>query len=153
MRCPFCYEKIPKYSNVCNVCGFNTEELKSASNKLVDEMKKKDPECIIKVTTIPDDMNAKKLLLLAIFGGMLGLHAFYSKRYGRGFFCLIATTILFIGTPIIFGYVNIPFLISNVEFTTIVGIFGALSLFVWVTDTIAIIFGKYKIPVVLKDKI
>lgn len=154
MRCPYCYEKIPSHLNVCNVCGFRKSELDSASNSLVPQMRKKDPESVIKTTNIPSDLSRKKLFWLVLLGGMLGLHAFYCKRYGRGWFCLIGTIILLIGTPIIYGTIYIPALsFTNVTFSTTVGIFGALSFFIWIYDFVKIIFGRFSIPVVLKDKI
>ena len=153
MRCPFCYEKMPKDANVCKVCGFQKSELDSASNKLVPEMRIKDPECIIKVTTIPSDMNPKLLFWLCLLGGMLGLHCFYSKRTFRGIVCVIGTIILTLGTPIAFGIVLIPVLTLDTSFSAFVGVSGAISFLIWVIDFVSIIFGKYKIPVVLKDKI
>ncbi|MBQ7308503.1 MAG: hypothetical protein IJW82_08290 [Clostridia bacterium] len=153
MRCPFCYEKIKQYSNVCSVCGFNTEELKSASNTLVPEMRKKDPESVIMVTDIPDDVNHKKLFLLCLFFGMIGIHSIYVKRYFRGFYSLAATIILWFGTAIIYGWIYIPALYSEPSFTGIIGIIGATAFVGWIFDFVNIIFGKFKIPVVLKDKI
>lgn len=154
MRCPFCYEKINEYSNVCSVCGFRKTELDSASNKLVDQMRKKDPDSIINVTTIPSDVNSKKLFWLCLLGGLLGLHSFYVKRYFKGIFSAVCTTILLVCTPIIYGDIMIfKSLISNPTFTGYVGVFGALAVFFWVSDFIKIVFRRFKIPVVLKDRL
>ena len=153
MRCPFCYEKLNKYSNVCSVCGFNTEQLKSASNTLVPEMRKKDPESVIMVTEIPDDVNTKKLFWLCLLFGMIGVHSIYVKRFVRGIYSLISTIILWIGTAIIYGWIFIPPLYSQPDFTALIGVIGASAVIMWVFDFVGIIFGKFKIPVVLKDKI
>ena len=152
MRCPYCYEKIPKYQIVCPVCGFSKDNLKTAKNKIVPQMRKKDPESIIMITDVPDDLGKRKLLLLALFGGMIGLHAYYCKRTGRGIYQSIATVILLIGTYINFGDIYIKGLTSEPSFAAVIGVIGAIAFYIWVNDLIRIILGKFKIPVVLEDR-
>ena len=84
---------------------------------------------------------------------MLGLHAYYVKRYFRGAVCTLGTVILLVGTPFVYGNLLYLPLLHNETFSTLVGLFGAVSFYIWLSDFIKIIFGGFKIPVVLKDKI
>ena len=152
MRCPYCYENIPKYQTVCPVCGFSKDNIKTAKNKIVPKMLKKDPESVIMITEVPDDLNRRKLLLLAVFGGMIGLHAFYCHRKKRGIYQIVATIILLVGTYINFGDIYVPGLTSEPSFAAVVGVFGAIAFYIWLSDTIKIIFGRFKVPVVLEDR-
>lgn len=150
MKCPYCYEKMDKYSKVCNVCGFKVSQLDSASNALVKKMRKKDPESIIYVTKVPSDLNQRKLFWLALFGGMIGLPSFYVKKRARGIISVIGTSILLLGTP----FVQIFEIVTgNTFFTSLVGISGAISFYIWIVDFVKIVIGRYKIPVVLKDRV
>ena len=155
MRCPFCYEKVNNVTNVCPVCGFKKSDLDSASNKLVDTYRKKDPEIVISVTEVPSDVSRRKLFFLCLFGGMIGLHSIYVKRYFRGICSVVLTLILLIGTPFVYGDMSsIESIINyNPYLTSIVAISGAVAVIMWFSDFVGIIFKRYKIPVVLKEKI
>ena len=155
MRCPFCYEKMNKYTNVCPVCGFKKDDLKTASNSLVPKYRKKDPESVIYITELPSDLSGKKLFFLCLFGGMIGLHSFYTKRYVRALVSVFFTLVLLVGTPFVYGdMTNIEsIVIYDPVLTSIVGIAGAIAFFMWFSDFVGIIFKRFKIPAVLKDRI
>ena len=90
MRCPNCYGKIDKISNVCTKCGFKTKELNNASNKQAKEMKRQgDGDLCIETYVLPADVSKKKLLLFSIFLGLFGAHYFYVGKMLRGFINLV----------------------------------------------------------------
>lgn len=153
MRCPLCFDKIPHYSNICVSCGFNKEELNNTSNAMIFEMRDKDPEIIIESTVMPKDLKKKRLLLLCIFTGWFGGHLFYCRKYVKGTIYAIIMSILLIACPFIYGTLPIPFGIDPVDLTTWVSVPGAIVFISWLIELIQIIFNRFKIPVVLLDRV
>lgn len=153
MRCPLCFEKIPRYSDMCLACGFHKSELENTSNALTIEMKKKDPEMIIESNIVPKDLSKKKLLLFAIFTGIFGGHLFYCRRYVKAIINAVSMTLLICATPFVYGDLPLPVWFNTETLITIAGVPAALVVVSWIVDIIAILLGKFKIPVVILNRV
>jgi len=84
----------------------------------------------------PNYVNHFTLLILCLFFGVFGAHNYYAKNTKKGVFVTISIIIAFIAT-------SLPFL-KGVADVTIAGGFGAIVVFMWVADLIAIIVHKYQ---------
>ena len=98
---------------------------------------------------IPKDVSRIKLLLYTIFFGFLGINHFYVKRKIRWAYSMISTigSILILIIAIAVG--------TNTFFNVLYYILFAMmsiNLILWVSDIFNVLFGLFKIPVVLSSK-
>ncbi|GEM_PF-2226904 len=164
MRCPKCGARIPRESPICFKCGTRLTQVREASFLAVKEAKRTyQPEKIVYSTVFPKDLSYKNTLLMCIFLGYFGGHYFYTQRYPSAFFYLICS-IYFLTCMIVPGAicgfsVEFPIAIQSVYTTPLLNaifvmscVCGAIILALWVKDIFALIFKRFKVPVVLKEK-
>lgn len=164
MRCPKCGARIPHESPICFKCGTKLKQIREASFLAVREAKRTyQPEKIVYSTVFPKDLSYKKTLLMGLFLGLFGGHYFYTQRYPMGFFYLICSLFFCICSIIpgaVCGFdVDFTVAIPQVYNTpTLDAVFitscicGILIVSLWIRDIIMLIFKRFKVPVVLKEK-
>ena len=147
MKCPICGCKM-KEEFMCPYCKITGQQVKDASNKKAKErIKEKNIKEVYNSTYLPSDVNNTRLMLIALFGGIFGVHRFSVGKYKSGLFCTIATcfTMIF--------YVLSRILYPNnliLEYFCSFGyVLGAVVLFMWISDFFKIVFKSYSMPVVL----
>lgn len=152
MLCPVCYNRIKKENNICKFCGFETRELKTASNKGIYKLRKAGKkEKIIYTKEFPTDLDYKKTLKLCVLWGWLGIHNFYIGRKVKGFFVAISTTLLLIASMLLALQ---PSLIDiTMEFVVVLAPFMSLAIIFWIMDIFNLLSRKFKVPVALKKDI
>ena len=101
MRCPRCYGKVDKATNICTKCAFKIEKIKNSSNKKAKEMMRSgNSDLVIQTTILSGDLSKKKLALWCFFLGFFGAHFFYIGKMFRGLtnliFSLFGFTFLFL---------------------------------------------------------
>lgn len=148
MICPVCYNKIKDTNLVCQVCGFNSKDLKSASNKEVTLARKEGRfDDVIYTNQFPDDVNFKKTLIKAVFGGWFGLHNFYVNKTFKAWFNLISFFLSLISATLVFSNIIADEYMSIVFYTTFLFV---ITLIMWTMDLVNIALKSFKIPVVIK---
>ncbi len=164
MRCPKCGARIPHESPICFHCGTRLKQIREASFLAVREAKRTyQPEKIVYSTVFPKDLSYVKTLFMCIFLGMFGGHYFYTQRYPMAIFYLIGSVYFLICSILpgaICGFdtdftVAIPTVYSNPFLETIFIIscmYGIIIVALWLRDILSIIFKRFKVPVVLKEK-
>ena len=144
--CPRCNIKVPQEVDTCPDCGLIFSRLEVATNKEAKAKKKRgDREFIVNTSRLPSDVSFVKLLLLCIFLGPVGAHAFYVGRYLRGSvlltnFCLILLTVIFNS--------QLMQIDGGKLVATVSTIFGIILL-VWFVDIFFIATKKFKVPVAI----
>lgn len=150
MRCPKCFGKVDKLSNICTKCGFKTSILKEASNKKAIEMKRQgDGDLCIDTFILPEDVSKKKLLLFSIFLGLFGAHYFYVGKMLRGFLNLVFS-VFYTATSILRSFGIMGGVLEYVEFFIAFGFI--IVLMNTINDIINIIINKFKVPVYIEEK-
>jgi hypothetical protein len=154
IRCPYCHTVIPKFVSTCPNCGISKAQIAEAN---VKEEKIKEKQPIIWSKIRPVNIPFWKMAIGCVFG-FLGLHCFISKRKIRGVIILSLTLGFIIG-----GFIFHPAIESlgleahpwysaaekqGLIFPTTA--MGLVSIVLWVWDWIAVVFGWYKYPVVVK---
>lgn len=140
---------------LCPYCKITHEQVTSASNRKVKEYRKTGNTDMIHFTNvIPSDLSRLKIILYTIFFGLIGVNHYYILRPVRGTFACVSTASAFF-------MALLPFII---EISTKVGksiyniifdiVFLAMTfnLIMWFSDLIGVIFGTFKVPVVLGNK-
>ena len=153
MRCPICGAKM-KYG-VCEYCQIKAGQVSNASNKAAKKAFRtgKDKDKVHYSSTLPSDVNKVKLALLTVLLGYAGAGYFYVGKYARAWSFSVAWVVTFIveGTRLYLvdqGIDSGP-LTKNVSwFLTFL---CALTLIVWLSDIIGLIFKKYNVPVILAE--
>lgn len=151
MRCPKCYGKIDKITNICTKCAFKVEKIKNASNKKAKEMMKNgDGDLVIYTSILPSDLSKKKLALWCAFLGIFGAHFFYIGKMFRGLINLIFGA---------FGYAFLLLRSFNILATGILLyieffiMFGFVFVLVnTIFDFINILLNRFKVPVGLQEE-
>lgn len=149
MRCPKCYGKIDKITNICTKCGFKAKKLSEASNKKAIEMKRSgDGDLCIETYILPTDVSKKKLILLSIFLGLFGAHYFYIGKMFRGLINLVFTIFMLVFSTL--KFLNIRGgVLEYVEFFVAFGF--VVILICTILDIINIIRNKFKVPVYVEE--
>lgn len=149
MRCPKCYGRINKLSNVCTKCGFKANNLSKASNKKAKELKRQgDGDLCIETEVLPSDVSKRKLLLLSIFLGLFGAHYFYVGKMFRGLINLVFT--IFMLTFSILVTIGIRGgVLEYIEFFVAFGF--VIVLICAIADIFNIIRNKFKVPVYIEE--
>lgn len=150
MRCPKCYGRVEKLTNICMYCGFNMKKLQDASNKKAKEMKRQgDGDLCIETTCLPKDVSKKKLILLSSFLGLFGAHYFYIGKMFRGLLNLVFTIFMFVFATL--RTLNIRGgIFEYVEFFVAFGFI--VVLLCTILDVIKIIRNKFKVPVYIDEE-
>lgn len=151
MRCPNCYGKIQKETDVCLKCGFNINKLKEASNQKAKELiRSGDGDLCVNSKILPKDVSKKKLLLFSGFLGLFGAHYFYIGKMLRGFLNLVFSIFgLIFATIYATGLVKLPYVLQIFEF--IFGFGFAFVIINTIFDFINIIFNRFKVPVYVEE--
>ena len=152
MRCPICDARLES-GIVCKYCNVTKEQVENASNKKVKEYRKTDREDLVYFTNvIPKDVSKIKLILFTIFLGVFGVHLFYVQRYKRGLYAVISVSValfLQILSSFVVGFRNV--FILELLYEIAIGAFS-FSLLFWISDIIAVLIKRFKVPVVLGEK-
>ena len=145
MLCPKCYGRVNKNTLRCDFCGMRMNELNGATNKDAKlALKGIYKDDVMMTSKLPEDINKKKLLLLAIFFGLFGVHNLFVGRKVRGYFQIVSLLLLalcyilqiaFLGTVGDVAWI-IPFQISQ-----------GISIIMWFGDIFMIAINKFKVPV------
>ena len=144
-KCPRCGEKTFINAKTCDNCKLVFARMEFASNKKAKQEIKagRGKDNVIKSRTMPKDINRWKLLLICLFGGLVGAHNIYIGRYIKGFFSMffiLLTAILVLLVP--------SAALAN-AFNAFLFIPAAAVVYFWFYDMLMIGLGKYKIPVAL----
>lgn len=147
-RCPRCRTKVPNDFGRCGNCGLNFVKFQDATNtEAKSAFRMGEKERVLHTTHRPSDVSKFKILMLCIFGGWLGFHYFSLGKLWRGIFQAIGFGFGLIYTrcavilAIRSGYLGF--------FILLLGIAWAISVAIWISDILAIIFNRFKYPVSL----
>ena len=154
MRCPICGSKMVS-KQLCKYCGVTDEQVYAASNKKVKEYRKSGNVDMIHYTTVlPSDIVRWKLVVYTIVLGWLGINYYYINRPVRGSYSLVSTigclsiTIIGLLTDLSTKSIRITYNIFYELFNYMM----AINVVLWVLDLVAVIFKRFKVPVVLPKK-
>jgi len=150
MRCPKCYGKLEKTTQICTKCGFKNDTVKGASNKQAKEMiRTGNGDLVIHTPILPSDLSKKNLALWCGFLGIFGAHYFYIGKMFRGL------------TNLICSVFALAFLILRVSNIFAIGILQYIEFFIMfdfvfvvvntVFDFINILLNKFKVPVYIEE--
>ena len=143
MRCPYCQTRMERGTTKCANCGITKEQIYYASLKRM-----RGRQAVLHSRVRPASIPYWKMAVAGMFG-FTGAHCFLAKRYWRGaiiLLCLVAWLVLALVFPD--GHaIRRMFEDKTYLFP------GDLLVFVWATlwvvDWIAILFNRFKYPVVL----
>ena len=147
MKCPRCGNKIDEENKSCPYCNLKTSVIINAKNsdaKLA--LKNGDKDKVFLSSYKPQDVSKTKLLLLSIFLGFAGAHCYYVGRVARG---LTILAVFVIG--ITFAGIPETWELHKYVSGIVAGAFGFVGVMMWWSDIVAIIFNRYKIPIVINE--
>lgn len=146
ITCPRCGLRTYEGIDECPDCGLVFSRLNVATNKEAKAKKLRgDRDFILKTNKLPNDVSFIKLLLLCIFLGPFGAHAFYVGRYLRGsillgdFCCFILIAIFNQSLSKIDGG----------NFLTVITILCGAVMLTWFWDILMIITKRFKVPIAI----
>lgn len=149
MKCPVCGAKMID-GKICRYCNVTSEQVLTASNREAKKaFKEKRNNDVCYTTNIPTDVNKTKLVLFAIFFGIYGVDSFYIGRLYKGLYSAICS-----GLIVLMGILDYFLAIENIVFTWAYSIslwLMVVNLLMWFYSIVALIFKKYKVPVVLPE--
>ncbi len=151
--CPVCGAKMVE-GKICRYCGTTQNQVLTSSNKKAKtELKLKHKNEVCYSTYIPSDVSKKKLILLTIFTGLLGIHSLYVGRMFKGLYSLISFSLAFVSQLFVVIAENNSWsalqVLNNIN--SIFAFFAMFALIFWFVDIIAVLTGKFKVPVVLGE--
>ena len=139
--------KVPAETMICPDCRLNYKKFNEATNQEAKEaIRQGEKDNVLMRKGCPPDVNKIKLLLLAIFFGMFGVHHYYVGRYKTG---LIYTCFFVVGIT----NTILSMTIKNIVTSLVYQVFSwlvlgwGIVLFMWIFDIANIILNKFKIPV------
>ena len=143
-KCPRCGEKNYVANKAFENCKLIFARLEYASSKKAKEaIIKREKEKILMTTEFPKDLSRIKAVLLCLFGGWIGLHNIYVKRYIKGFFSLFFSILTGVLVLLLDGAI-----LAN-AFNTILFVPGATVFIFWFYDFLMLLLKKYKVPIAL----
>lgn len=152
MNCPICGSKLYK-NQVCKYCtNITIDKIKNASNKKAKQaIKNRKRENVVYSTYLPNDINKVKLWLLTVLLGAVGAQNFYVGKIYKGWFHLIGVAGTFFFGLIEVLSVDYGWGVESgvAYFTRLFAFAFAIGIILWVSDIFAIIFKKFKVPVML----
>lgn len=147
-RCPRCNFKTPNDMGRCGNCGLNFIKFKDATNaEAKSAFRMGEKERVLHSRQTPPDINKWTFFLKSLLGGWFGLHYFSLGKIWRGLFQALGTVFAFV-----YSYFAV---VKNVRtgysgnLILICGIIWVASLVIWIADTIAVMFNRFKYPVSL----
>ena len=148
MKCPKCGCGVRK-NTFCPYCKITADEIRFASNNEAKKrIKEKNTEDVYISSTIPYDVSKWKLLLITIFGGVIGLDAYYLGRHKRGIIQLAIFVVAFMLFTVqqLGGYefLDVPL--------DILALTCAILVFLWIGSIFGVMLNKAKVPIVLPTK-
>lgn len=151
MRCPKCYGKLEKTTQICTKCGFKNAQIKNASNKKAKElMRSGDGDLVLYTNILPSDLSKKTLVLLCGFLGLFGAHFFYVGRMFRALinlvFSLFAFAFLILRACNIVGAGILLYIEFFVAFVFVFVLINSIF------DFINILLNRFKVPVYIEEK-
>lgn len=162
MRCPNCGARIKLKYGICPKCQTKVTDIKEASFSLVKKMRKEyQPERVVYTTIFPKDLSYMKTLLLCIFLGWTGAHAYYVQRYFKASMQTLLTVLfLFFVIPCAYfvkfgtaGFLTpLTIFMIRTNFIIIPCICGAIAFIMWITDIIRLLTKHFEVPVVMPEK-
>ena len=154
VRCPYCGARIVKFSTTCPRCGIHKKQISESSNIRAKEIKKqKTGEKVFMTRYRPNDVMFTTMIMLLVLG-MFGAHCFYVGRKIRGWIIVSFLTIGVIGAlfPQDWRRAYTEFVPID-YFPFITDWFFGIAIIIWVFDIFAVVFGIFKYPVRLGDKV
>ena len=148
MKCPKCGCKMKKQI-ICPYCKITGDEVRFASNKEAKErIKIGDTSEVYISSYIPYDLSKKTLLLITIFGGVLGIDAYYVGRRKRGIIQVATFALAFISFLMYYA-IHVGFFKHITEILTLV---CAIFVCLWLSAIFRLCFGICKVPIVLPNE-
>lgn len=147
-KCPRCGNKTASNFPKCGVCGLNFKKFATATNsEAKSAIRMGERDRVLYSTTPPYDINKTNVLIMAIFGGWCGIHYFSIGRFLKGIFQIIG---------FIFGMIYCVYRMNGNSLNgfignlvLVLGIIWVITILLWITDIVKIIFNKFKYPVSL----
>ena len=139
--------KVPVETMICPDCRLNYKKFNEATNQEAKEaIRQGEKDNVLMRKGCPTDVNKVKLLLLAIFCGLLGVHQYYVGRYKMG---LVYTCFFVVGITNAILTIMVENLLNSMIYQVFsLFILGwGVVLFMWIFDVANIILNKFKIPV------
>lgn len=158
IKCPYCKNRIFKYTTTCDQCGITKEQICYASNQQAKEIiRGKRQGKVLYTKSRPDDVPLGKFMLILILLGLFGGHNFFVGRRVRGWIILSMMAVCFaflIAVPpgtAAYGFENYhewrgPFYEAGFPFFP-TDVLGLIAFMVWVCDWIAVLIGNFKYPI------
>ena len=147
-RCPRCNFKTPNDMGRCGNCGLNFIKFNDATNaeaKSAFRMGEKDR--VLHSRQSPSDINKWEFFLSCLLGGWFGLQYFKLGKIWRGLFQVLGCIFAFI-----YSYFAVIENIRTGYIGNLVLVFGVVwvaSIIIWISDSVSIIFNRFKYPVSL----
>ena len=154
MQCPVCGARLVQ-KHFCRYCKDVTmANITTSSNKKAKEAIKNDNrDKVVYSTYIPSDVSKKKLWILAILLGYLGIHNYYIGRSLKGLYQTVSMSVLFIFVTL--GTLSDMFswgLDNSLRLITqFFGLLAAIAVILWAFDIINLLIRRFKIPVILGE--
>ena len=150
MRCPKCYGKLDKETQICTKCFFNVKAIKehSSNHKAKENFRNGDGDLNFYSKILPHDLSKKKLALLSGFLGVFGAHYFYIGRMFKAMFNLVVS-IFFLMFCFAENYVQFSNFLINVQY--VLAFLFLIVSFTSLTDFINILFNNFKVPVYIEE--
>ena len=147
-RCPRCRKKVPSDFGRCGNCCLNFAKFESATcAEAKSAFRMGEKERILYSSHIPSDINKWKMFFICLLGGWFGLHYFSLGKKWRGIFQIVGFCLSFIYTYFaVIRNIRVGFLAN---FILALGIIWLSSVLIWFSDTISILFNRFKYPVSL----
>lgn len=154
-RCPRCGKKVYVDSAICPECGLKYSLIQNLSNKQAQiELKEKRKQNVLYVTSMPSDVNKKKFWLLFAFLGIFGAHNIYIGKKGRGYYTMITGILAVLGFLVwdIVDHMGGNSWAVQYYLTGSLMTFYLFGLLIWFSDSLALIFSKFKYPASLSKE-
>lgn len=147
-RCPRCNHKCPINVARCGNCGLNYDKFYSATNlEAKSAFRMGEKERVLYTKHRPSDIEKFPMFFKSLFGGWFGLHYFTIGRKWKGLFQIIGIAMMFI-----YAYFAGQLGIRNGfagNAVLVCGIIWVATFIIWWSDSIAILFNRFKYPVSL----
>lgn len=144
-KCPRCGKIALQSQRVCDECGLVFARLDEATNTEAKKQFFSKDKSVVMTSKLPSDVQKWRLLLFCGFLGIFGAHNLYVGRYYRGLYMLICGLFSVVYVSVLTYY---SWGVELMQSTPIL-IFVGISVLMFVTDFIQVIFNRYKVPVAL----
>ncbi len=147
-KCPRCNRRTPINFAKCGTCGLNFNKFASATNaEAKSAFRMGEKERVLHTREVPSDVNRMQVFVQCLLGGWFGLHYFSLGKMWKGILQIVG---FMLGLLYTFIAVRLDIRTGFLGFLLLVcGIVWASTFIIWMADTIAIIFKRFKYPVSL----